>query len=79
MNKNKSMVSEDIGTQIKYWREKRKLTQTELAEKIGVANKSVIYRYESGRRSPSIETMEKIAKALNCKMNIYFIEDNQDK
>lgn len=59
-----------IGEQIKYWRKKRGLTQDELAEKTGLANKQVISGIESGKRKPSFNTLEKIADALICKVDV---------
>lgn len=49
-------------------RERRKflgMTQEELADKINISTMS-IRRYESGERLPKHETVEKIAKALQC-------------
>lgn len=39
------------------------LTQTEMAEKLGVS-KSTISMYENGNREPDFETLEKIADFL---------------
>lgn len=49
-------------------RERRKflgMTQEELADKVDISTMS-IRRYESGERLPKHETVEKIAKALQC-------------
>ena len=53
-----------IGEQIKAMRKKAGYTQKELAEKSGVAMVS-IQQYERGVRSPRIEQLQRIAKALN--------------
>lgn len=52
--------------QIKIYREKAKLSQQKLAEKIGVTQ-GTIGLYERGLREPNIETIAKLATALNCK------------
>ncbi|MDU4724860.1 helix-turn-helix transcriptional regulator [Clostridium sp.] len=52
-----------IGSNIKLYRKQKGLTQKQLAEKIGTTD-SAITRYESDSREPSIETITKIAAAL---------------
>ena len=46
-------------------RTKRGLTQSELAEKLGVRS-STISQYESGKRSPNVKMLTKLAKVLKC-------------
>ncbi|MCH3963006.1 MAG: helix-turn-helix domain-containing protein [Clostridium sp.] len=58
----------DIGTKIKKIRESKNLTQKQLAEKIGVTPVTIT-RYENNNRKPSIETLNKMAKALNVTIN----------
>lgn len=53
-----------IGTNIKKIRTDKKITRKELAEKIEVSEPT-ISRYENGKREPNIETLNKIARALN--------------
>ncbi len=48
-----------------------KLTQQQLAEKIGT-KQSAIARLESGNANPSVELLQKIATALNAKLSIRF-------
>ncbi len=50
---------------------KRKLTQTQLAKKIGT-RQSAIARLESGSVNPSLDFMEKIASALGMRLNVEF-------
>lgn len=52
-----------IGEKIKKARIDAKMTQKELAEKCGMAD-SAIRKYESGKITPKVETIEKIADAL---------------
>lgn len=52
-----------IGERIKEFRLKAGLTQSELAEKLGIPYQS-IGQWERGLRSPKIETLQKIAEAL---------------
>lgn len=50
---------------IKKYRERKGLTQQELADAIGAKSRSTISMYESGKREPDLETLELIAKALD--------------
>ena len=50
--------------EIKEFRKLNKITQQELAEKIGVT-RSCISQYEIGAREPYLTTLMKIAYALN--------------
>ena len=43
----------------------RTLSQTELAKKTGL-EPSAISHFECGRRSPNMENLKKLSKALNC-------------
>ena len=61
-----------VGGKIKDLREKTGMTQTELAEKIGVS-KSVVSAYEKGIRNPSHKILELIAKTFGVSI-IYFFE-----
>ncbi|MEK7521640.1 MAG: helix-turn-helix transcriptional regulator [Patescibacteria group bacterium] len=49
----------------------KRLTQKELAQKIGT-KQSVISRLESGRANPSLSFLKKLAQALNSHLEIRF-------
>ena len=51
------------GTTIKQLREKRNLTQAELAEKIGVSSKTVS-KWETAKGLPDISLLQPLAQAL---------------
>ena len=53
-----------IGEQIRASRKKAKMTQKQLGEACGIAEPT-IRRYELGKLNPKVETIQKIAKALN--------------
>ncbi|HEY1687193.1 MAG TPA: helix-turn-helix transcriptional regulator [Tepidisphaeraceae bacterium] len=55
------------GDKIKRAREKLGLTQEEAAKLAGLSGKSAWYHLETGRRQPSMATLDKIAKALKTK------------
>jgi transcriptional regulator with XRE-family HTH domain len=48
-------------------RKRRKLTQVALAKKVGV-HKMTISRLERGARQPSMDMLQKLAKALKVKL-----------
>lgn len=56
----------EIGLKIKTAREKKKLTQVQLAEKIGVSN-VFISQLESGAKRASADNLAKLSKILNVK------------
>ena len=64
-----------IGDNIKMWREKRNLRQAELAELIGVSDKTVS-SWEINRTEPKMGMIEKICSALNCKKTDIVGSDN---
>ena len=53
-----------LGERLKALRTSKKMSQKELAERIGIA-KSVISFYESGDRFPSYDVLIKIARIFN--------------
>jgi len=61
---------------LKYFRMREHLSQSELAEKIGVSS-STISMYEVGKREPDFETEEKIADFFNTDLNTLRGRDNE--
>lgn len=59
-------------TRIKELRAKHKLTQEELANKVGVRRETILF-IENGKYSPSLRLAHKIAKTLNSKIEEVFI------
>lgn len=53
---------------IRHQRQKRKMTQTELAQKIGV-RQAAISEYESGEKIPGVENLIRLADALHCSLD----------
>lgn len=67
------MDAKRLGKKIKLARVEHDMTQADLAEAIGAVQKS-ISRYETGISVPTLETLEKIGKALK-KTFAYFLDD----
>ncbi len=64
-------------TKIKELREKRKLTQEALAEKVDVTRQTILF-LEKGKYNPSLRLAYKIAKVLNSKIeNLFSFEDER--
>lgn len=60
---------EDIARQVTERRIAWDLSQKELADLCGTTQ-SAIARLEAGRRPPRIDTLERVAQALDCELNI---------
>jgi DNA-binding XRE family transcriptional regulator len=63
-----------LARKVRSLREKRGLTQTELAELIGT-RQPAIARLESGRAVPKLELLEKIARALGLRLDVRFVAE----
>lgn len=66
-----------IGSRMKMRREELGMTQTQLAEKIGVT-KGAIGNYETDANSPKASMMYKIFEALQCDANYLYQDDMFD-
>jgi transcriptional regulator with XRE-family HTH domain len=65
----------DLGTRIRSVREEKKLSQGDLEQRTGML-RCYISRVEHGHTVPSIETLEKIARALDMKLyQLLYYED----
>ncbi len=66
-----------IGSKIKETRQKMGITQKELAHRLGTSPQNLA-QYESGKRNPKLETIKKIATALNVPIKNFYIELEDD-
>lgn len=57
------MINKKIGTKIKFERMKLNLSQDDLAQLSGLS-KNTVWKIECGKVSATIDSLEKIAKAL---------------
>ena len=64
-----------MGNKIKKLREKAGMSQTELADKLGLS-KSVISAYEKGIRNPSFKVLPLLAETFNV-TELYFFEKGE--
>jgi putative transcriptional regulator len=61
-------------TRIKEYRGKLKLTQEELAVKVGVRRETIVF-LEQGKYNPSLKLAHDVAQALKAKIETLFIFD----
>lgn len=65
-----------IGKKISTLRKERNLSQQELAEKLNVSNKT-ISKWECGRGTPDIESLNKLSKIFNITLDEFINSDNK--
>lgn len=63
------MNSQNLGLRIKEQREKNKLSQKELAAKIGISTPA-LSNYEKGIKTPSVDNLIKLSVELNTTPNV---------
>lgn len=67
-NMNEDQFRHEFGIRLRRMMERKKITQSELAERMGVAQ-CRISNYIHGKNTPSVFAVNKIAKALNCSID----------
>ena len=67
----------DIGKKIAYLREKNKMTQVELAKKLGIATQSIV-NYETGKRLIPLDVLEKTAIYFGIPIEKFFNVKDED-
>lgn len=56
-----------LGRRIRELRKSKKMTQEQLAEAVGIGTPNISY-FETGKFSPAIETLQKIAETLDVEI-----------
>lgn len=69
--RSNAKLPKTLGKKVQKLRHASKLTQEELAEKVGVSRAYMGY-IEQGRNTPSLEVLEKIARILKVKLSDLF-------
>ncbi|MEK4565221.1 helix-turn-helix transcriptional regulator [Alkalihalobacillus sp. FSL R5-0424] len=67
-------MTNTIGNKIKTLRKNKKMTQPDLADKIGVSY-TTVSQYETGSRKPSFKALNRIAEALDVSPSYLLQED----
>lgn len=66
-----------IGDTIRAIRQKKGMSQKEMAELLGIAH-TTYSNYENNNRMPNIDILEKISDVLNVNINDFFIPDSNN-
>ena len=61
-----------VGTQIASLREKKHLSQAQLAERVGMSAPNISRIENSPAQNVTLETLVKIARALGCRVEVTF-------
>jgi putative transcriptional regulator len=69
---NIKIITRGIPIKIKEYRKKYKLTQEQLAEKVGVRRETIVF-LEMGKYNPSLKLAYDISKVFNVKIEDLFI------
>ena len=72
------MWLQELGNTIKYLRENKEMSQSELSKKAGV-NREQISRIESGQVNVTVKTIYKLAEALNVPISFFFKKTEEYK
>lgn len=67
-NMSEDQFRHEFGIRLRRMMERKKITQSELAERMGVTQ-CRISNYIHGKNTPSVFAVNKIAKALNCSID----------
>ena len=71
---NNSSISMNIGTTIRGYRLQRGMSQGDIEKKTGLL-RCYLSRVENGHTVPSLETLQKIARALDLQLSEFFAEE----
>ncbi len=61
-------IFEGLGRALRWLRERQNKRQYQVADAAGIT-KAMLSAYETGKQKPSLETLEKILRALDCDLN----------
>jgi transcriptional regulator with XRE-family HTH domain len=71
----KELSKLSIGERILYLRNQREMSQSELAKHAGLSP-SAIFQIEKNVKSPTVDTLYKLGKALDCNPAIFFVTEH---
>ena len=71
-------ISRNIGTTIRDFRLERSMSQGDIEKRTGLL-RCYLSRVENGHTVPSLETLQKIAGALNLQLSQFFAENSVSK
>lgn len=65
------VINKKVGKKIRLERRRKKLTQEDLADKVGI-HESTLGRIERGESNPPLQTIERISRAIGVKTKKFF-------
>src|ERR1700710_3174978 len=71
-------ISMNIGTTIRAYRQQKGMSQGDIEKRTGLL-RCYLSRVENGHTVPSLETLQKIAYALDLQLSQFFAEDQVQK
>jgi len=72
---NQNNMESTLGGRIRMLREQARLKQEELAEKLFLANKAEVSRYENGQRIPTIQQLSRLSELFDVPISFLLGED----
>ena len=69
-----SDIGATLGDRIRHLRTERKLSQLDLANRVGV-RQSAISAFETGEKSPRLDTLQRIASALGVSTAVLIVPE----
>ena len=70
-------MNDSIGQKLKILRKERRLTQQELADRLGI-KRATISNYEIGRRSPHLSELRRIAEFYGVGLDYFGVAQTDD-
>jgi transcriptional regulator with XRE-family HTH domain len=68
MNNQQNEIAATVGRNLKVWRVRRDLTQTEIATRLQISQ-GYWSRLELGKKNPSLKTLERLAAELGISVS----------
>ena len=70
-------MNDSIGQKLKILRKERRLTQQELADRLGI-KRATVSNYEIGRRSPHLSELRRIAEFFGVGLDYFGVAQTDD-
>jgi transcriptional regulator with XRE-family HTH domain len=72
LSKGNLTAKKELGKQIKFYRQKSKLTQQSLADLLNLKNKNILSSWELGKSEPDIFMIKKLCHIFKIDINTFF-------
>lgn len=73
MDEDQKRLAKQVGAGVRHYRYKKGLTQIQLMELAGFGAPKTVVNTENGRTLPTIDTLEKLADALDVRIVDFFL------